>query len=250
MPYREDPSRLYSQGNGTYKDADGNIYNAQGYRIAESQKTIHTRQQAQAYTQQQRQQEQQMWRNAWNKTGGLPNYLSKPFRGLGSSLGGFMKLFFGLLIFFAVLLVVLPLILSLFGVITNVFKTIGHLMGTFFLSWPRTFPYIGRALGHWNLFKHFGTYWPYLPELLLGVFIPVKYVQTIKKVEDDDVFRTEDLLKCALPFLAIEVLHFFTHNGHVEAITFLEALFRGAGLGVGISLIVAIVKKITYKLLQ
>ena len=48
MPYRQDVNKLYNQGNGYYKDADGSIYNSQGYRISEAQKTIKARMQAPA----------------------------------------------------------------------------------------------------------------------------------------------------------------------------------------------------------
>ena len=243
MPYRQDVNKLYNQGNGYYKDADGSIYNSQGYRISESQKSINARMQAQAQADQRRANERQMWRDAFNKAGGVN---LNPFKGF--PLFGFLKLYLGLVVFIAVFMIAGTIFASIFGFVSNAIHVIGNLMKAFFMAWPQTFKFLGYTLQGWNLFKHFGTFWPYIPELALGVLIPLRAWQNVRQMKDDDLFRTEDLWKTALPFLVIEVLHRLTRNPGILRLSLAGALARGAGLGLGLCLVVAIVKKLAYKM--
>ena len=176
MAYKQDINKLYNQGNGTYKDSEGSIYNAQGYRISESERSIKARQQAEYAAQQERERDRQIWRDAWNKAGGFP-HSGRALGGKGFSLGGLgwiAKLYIRLIIVFGILFLGLTVVAHVIDAIPKLLRIIKELAGIFLLSWPRTFRYIGNAFKGLNLFKHFGTYWPFIPELLLGIYIPRK----------------------------------------------------------------------------
>ena len=253
MSKRSDPNKLYDQGNGTYyKDTDGNLYNANGYLIHESQWTIEARKQNEFYRQQQMLREQQMWKDAWNKTGGLPRYLTHPFSSSGLHIGSIVKLVIGIYIFFAVVCFVIPFLLNLFGFVSRIFKVIADLAATFIMAWPKTFKCFGLAFKEWNLFKHFGTFWSYSPELFLGLLISVMMIRSAANF-NDDTFEAKDFFKCAVPFMLIEILHYLTQNRAIDTtgsftFTFAQSIVRGFGLGIGICLIVFVGKKIAYKL--
>ena len=175
----------------------------------------------------------QIWRDAWNKAGGL--HLN-PFRIF--SLGGFVKLYLYLLAGCVVLFLVSGLLGGVFNFFANVFNAIKYIFGCFFLAWPRTLKYTGMAFKHWNLFRHFGSFWPFIPELFLGILIPVKRIKKLSYSPYAYDFEGPNLPLCMLPFIVIELLHFATLNKTLMNFTFFGALFRGFGLGTGVVIIV------------
>ena len=152
---------------------------------------------------------------------------------------------FVLLLLGGILILMAPFALKYyFGIITailgSLFAPVGRFFAALFSAWWKTPGLCLEALKKWNLFRHFGQYWPYIPELIMGIVYPVRQIIGFGNGACDEIFGTDDFWKCFAPFMIIELLHWFTYR----ALTFGGFLTRGLGLGLGMCLIIAVIKKI------
>ena len=223
MPERADPRNLHRASDGTVRDYEGSIYNENGYLLEKSPDRIARETQSQSFDDYIAQ-DVEMFNDAANKAGGM-FYVPKPKVNLGFAgifLIGFFVLSFlmGLLLFLGS-----PDGDRLLRNIGNFFSEVGFHIAAFLFAWPQTFQ---------ELFDH----WFYLPELLIALFM-IYYL--IKTADDNDFYR-EDGFKCIAPFLLIEGIRaiflrdpFFTR---------LACILRAFGLGLGLCIVVWILKKI------
>ncbi len=228
MADRIDPRKLHTAPDGTKRDYEGSIRNNQGFLISKSPERI--RREAQQAQQEQQiindhiAEEKEMFRNAVKKAGGL-FYVPRLRFNIGFA-GLFLIGFFvlGFLAGFKLFLES-PDGTRMIRNIGDFFSMIGFHIAAFLFAWPQTFT---------QMFDH----WFYLPELLLGIFL-IYYL--IKTADDSDFYR-EDGIKCMVPYLLIEGIRalFLKYSEFTK----LACILRGLGLGIGLCIIVWLLRKI------
>ena len=217
-----DPKTLSYLGEDARQDEKGNIYNKNGYLVQKSQQQLAEEAQAQREYEAYRQNNKRMVDDAIRNAGGI---FHMPHINFG--LGGILLVgIYALGILYGIALFLeSPSGERMFMQIEDFFSGVFFHIGAFLLAWPQTFT---------EMFDH----WFYLPELLIGVFL----IYYLLKTADDNGFYREDGFKCFLPYLIIEGIRaLFLRDIYF---TKLACILRAFGLGIGLCIIVAILKKI------